>query len=93
MLGDPLAFAALEAIDIQRPPQVLISSITTFSGAFAAELSARYGCRVLDIYALTEAGIVAVGTRGPGSALLPHDLYVEILDEHDSRVLRAFAAK
>lgn len=82
MLGDPLAFAAMEGIGIQRPPQVLISCITTLPEAFAAELSVRYGCHVLDVYALTEAGIVALRTPA-GHAALPHDLYIEILDEED----------
>ena len=82
MLGDPQAFAALEEIGIERPPQVLVSCIFEMSDAFAARLSARYGCPVIDLYALTEAGIVAVKTPH-GHALLPPDLYVEILDEHD----------
>ena len=82
MLGDPQAFAALEHIGIERPPQVLVSCIMHLSDALAAQLAARYGCPVIDLYALTEAGIVAV--RSPhGHAILPHDLYVEILDEHD----------
>ena len=41
-----------------------------------------YGVPVVDLYALTEAGIVAVGTDGEFE-ILPHDLYVEVLDEHD----------
>jgi phenylacetate-CoA ligase len=82
MLGDPLSFAALSKVGIERPPQVMISSIMALSDSLAEQLAARYGCRVLDIYALTEAGIVAVKTER-GHAVLPHDLYVEVLDEHD----------
>jgi phenylacetate-CoA ligase len=82
MLGDPQAFAALANVDIQRPPQVLVSSIMHLSDGLANQLTARYGCPVIDLYALTEAGIVAVKTER-GHRVLPHDLYVEILDEHD----------
>ncbi|HTN77168.1 MAG TPA: hypothetical protein VL096_18035 [Pirellulaceae bacterium] len=82
MLGDPQAFAALESVAIERPPQVFVSSILHMPDAFAARLTARYGCPVVDLYALTEAGIVAVKTPH-GHQILPHDLYVEILDEHD----------
>jgi phenylacetate-CoA ligase len=82
MLGDPQAFAALEGIGLGRPPQVLVSCIVEMSEAFSAKLSARYGCPVIDLYALTEAGIVAHKTPH-GHAILPPDLYVEILDEHD----------
>jgi len=84
MLGDPQAFEALARVGIERPPQVLISSITHLSEALAQQLTVRYGCQVIDIYALTEAGIV--GHRTPhGHAILPPDLYVEILDEHGDR--------
>ena len=82
MLGDPQVFAALEEIGLERPPLVLVSCIVEMSDAFAAKLSARYGCPVVDLYALTEAGIVAAKTPH-GHAILPPDLYVEILDEHD----------
>jgi len=35
---------------------------------------------VLEVYALTEAGIIAVKSDR-GHAILPHDLYVEVLDD------------
>lgn len=82
MLGDPQALAGLAAVGIERPPQVMVSCIMHLADALAAQLAIRYGCPVLDIYALTEAGIVAVKTP-EGHAIVPHDLYVEILDEHD----------
>ncbi len=85
MLGDPQAFEALAAVGIDKPPRAMISGITHLSEALAADLTSRYGCPVLDVYALTEAGIVAVRTP-EGHAVLPHDLYVEILDEHDQPV-------
>jgi len=85
MLGDPQAFESLAGVGIERPPQAMVSSITHLSDALAADLTRRYGCPVLDVYALTEAGIVAVRTP-QGHAVLPHDLHVEILDEHDQPV-------
>jgi phenylacetate-CoA ligase len=82
MLGDPQAFAALEHVSIERPPEVMVSCILELSDVLAAQLAMRYGCPVIDLYALTEAGIVAA--KSPqGHAILPHDLYVEILDDHD----------
>lgn len=82
MLGDPQAFESLAGVGIEHPPRAMVSSITHLSDALAADLSRRYGCPVLDVYALTEAGIVAVRTP-QGHAILPHDLHVEVLDEHD----------
>jgi phenylacetate-CoA ligase len=85
MLGDPQAFEALAGVGIENAPRAMVSSITHLSDALAADLTRRYGCPVLDIYALTEAGIVAVRTP-QGHAVLPHDLHVEVLDEHDQAV-------
>ncbi|MBI3463587.1 MAG: AMP-binding protein [Planctomycetes bacterium] len=82
MLGDPQAFAALTSVGIKRPPQVMVSSIMRLSDALAGQLTAHFGCPVIDVYALTEAGIVAVKTPD-GHAVLPHDLYLEILDDND----------
>jgi phenylacetate-CoA ligase len=82
ILGDPLAFAKLAEVAIDRAPQALVSSVTMLTDALASDLEARFGCPVLDLYALTEAGIVAKKVP-TGHAILPHDLYVEILDEHD----------
>ncbi len=82
VLGDPVAFAALESLGLRRAPAALISSITALSPGYATELSTRFGCPVLDVYALTEAGIVAVGAA-EGHLVLPPDLYVEILDGED----------
>lgn len=82
MLGDPQAFAALAKVPIERPPELLISCIMHLSDALADQLAKRYGAKVIDLYALTEAGIVAMKTSH-GHAILPPDLLVEILDEHD----------
>jgi phenylacetate-CoA ligase len=85
MLGDPQAFESLAGVRIERPPRAMVSSIAHLSDALSADLTRRYGCPVLDVYALTEAGIVAVRTP-QGHAVLPHDLHVEVLDEHDQPV-------
>jgi phenylacetate-CoA ligase len=82
MLGDPQAFAALENVAIRNPPSAMLSSIMHLSDAFAEQLTARYCCPIIDLYALTEAGIVA--RRTPvGHEILPPDLYVEILNDED----------
>lgn len=85
MLGDPQAFESLAGVGIEKAPRAMVSSITHLSEALAADLTRQYGCPVLDVYALTEAGVVAVRTP-QGHAVLPHDLHVEVLDEHDQPV-------
>lgn len=79
-LGDPVAFGAMEKLDLKHPPQAILSSILQLNDSYREKLSARYGCPVLDMYAMTEAGIIAVGA-GSGHRVLAHDLYVEILDD------------
>jgi phenylacetate-CoA ligase len=54
------------------------------SPSYADKLGQRYGCPVLDLYAMTEAGIIAAGTS-VGHRILAHDLFVEILDDEDRR--------
>jgi phenylacetate-CoA ligase len=82
MLGDPQAFEALNDVGIGKPPRAMVSCITHLSDALANDLTRRYGCPVLDVYAMTEAGIIAVKGEH-GHEVIPHDLHVEILDEHD----------
>lgn len=83
-LGDPVAFGALEALDIRPSPRAIVSSILNLNPTYAARLRQRYGCPVVDLYAMTEAGIIAAGTD-VGHRILPHDLFVEILDAEDRR--------
>ncbi len=82
VLGDPQSLAELTKIDLCQAPQVLLSSIFEMSEGLAMRLTSHFGCPVLDLYALTEAGIVAV-KNAHGHRLLSPDLYVEILDEKD----------
>lgn len=89
-LGDPIAFGALEQVPLRHRPQAIISSIMHLPEGYGRRLSERYECPVLDIYAMTEAGIIAV--RDSASAgehrILPPDLFVEILDETGQRCPR-----
>lgn len=80
-LGDPIAFGAMERLPIDYAPQAILSCIMHITDAYAQRLNERYSCPVLDLYAMTEAGIISVGTP-QGHRILPHDLYVEVLDPH-----------
>lgn len=82
LLSDPQAFVGLLSRGLAAPPDVMISSVMHLSDGLAAALTREFGCPVLDVYALTEAGIVSVKTER-GHVVLPPDLHVEVLDEHD----------
>jgi phenylacetate-CoA ligase len=78
-LGDPIAYSAMEKLDWDHQPKAILSSIMHITDAYAKQLETRFACPVLDLYAMTEAGIIAVRTAH-GHRVLSPDLYVEILD-------------
>lgn len=80
--GDPLAFAELLNLPLQTKPRALISTSMMLLPAMRRRLEERFGCPVLDLYSMNEAGPIAVADPAAGGhALLQHQLYVEILDE------------
>jgi phenylacetate-CoA ligase len=80
--GDPIAFAELASLALQTRPRALLSTSMTLLPAMRERLEERFGCLVLDLYSMNEAGPVAVADAAAGGHVLlqPH-LYVEILDE------------
>ncbi len=83
-LGDPVAFGALDQIDLGYAPAAIISSIMHLHSGYAERLRSRYSCPVLDVYAMTEAGIIGVrdtSIEGAGHRVIAPDLYIEILDD------------
>lgn len=83
-LGDPIAFGALEQLELNDAPQAIVSSIMHLHEGYARQLTSRYGCPVIDVYAMTEAGIIAARDES-GHRILAPDLFVEILDARGDR--------
>jgi phenylacetate-CoA ligase len=80
--GDPISFEVLASLPLSHRPRAAISTAMTLLPGMRERLEARFGCPVLDIYSLNEAGPIAVADQDAGGhALLQHRLYVEILDE------------
>ena len=78
--GDPLAFTALLALATSHQPAALVSTSMTLLPALRERLSARFGCPVLDLYSMNEAGPIAVFDEElDGYVLLQPELNVEIL--------------
>ncbi len=84
-LGDPIALDAIQKLDTDHAPQAILSSIMRLAPGLRQSLESKYGCPVLDLYAMTEVGILGLGTAD-GHEVLPHDVYVEIVDEHGQSV-------
>lgn len=79
--GDPISFATLLELPLAHRPRALLSVSMALSPALRERLQQRFGCPVLDIYSMNEAGPLAVydETLG-GHLLLQPGMYVEILD-------------
>src|SRR5205085_11515747 len=45
-------------------------------------LATHFACPIVDLYSMNESGPVAFNAGDDGHEILPHDLYVEILDDH-----------
>jgi phenylacetate-CoA ligase len=80
--GDPLAFSELMKLPLRTKPKALLSSSATLLPGLRQQLEKHFGCPALDVYSLTESGPVAIAGDN-GFEILPHDLYVEILDPDD----------
>ncbi len=80
--GDPIAFSELAKLSLQTKPRALLSTSMTLLPALRQRLEEQFGCPVLDLYSLNEAGPVAVADADAGGqVLLQQRLYVEILDD------------
>lgn len=79
--GDPISLAELARLPLRHRPRALISTSMALLPAQRDFLSRHFGCPLLDIYSMNEAGPIAVHdpARG-GHRLLQPWLYVEILD-------------
>jgi phenylacetate-CoA ligase len=79
--GDPISLAELARLPLQTKPRVLISTSMTLLPGMRAQLEERFGCPVLDVYSLNEAGPIAVADQAAGGhVLLQHCMFVEIVD-------------
>jgi phenylacetate-CoA ligase len=76
--GDPASFLHLAELPVRIRPKAFVSSATALLPAVHETIEARFGCPVLDLYSSCETGPIGVSS-GDGFAILPHDLYVEIL--------------
>jgi phenylacetate-CoA ligase len=79
--GDPISYAELLKIPSRWKPRALLCTSMMLLPALRAQLEERFGCPVLDLYSLNEAGPVSVADSAAGGhVLLQPRMHVEILD-------------
>lgn len=79
--GDPLSLHELAQLSFQHSPLALLSTSMALTDGHKQHLQQRYGCPVIDIYSMNEAGPIAASVPNRrGFRLLQSRLLVEILD-------------
>jgi phenylacetate-CoA ligase len=81
LAGDPISFEALLELKVTLRPAALLSTSMALSPGLRAALTSAFGCPVVDLYSLNEAGpVAAFDPKAGGHVLLQHCMLVEILD-------------
>ncbi len=79
--GDPISLMELAQLQFSHQPRAMLSTSMTLLKGTRKILASRFGCPILDLYSLNEAG--PVGTTVPGQdgfKLLQSEMLVEVLD-------------
>lgn len=80
--GDPLSLAVLLDLPLQHRPRALLSTSMSLSSGLRQALESRFGCPVLDVYSLNEAGPIAVYDPAlDAHVLLQSQMAVEVVDD------------
>lgn len=81
LAGDPLSFSVLLELSPSCRPRALFSTSMTLLPGLRHRLEKHFGCPVLDLYSMNEAGPIAVFDPAVGGhVLLQPRMQVEILD-------------
>jgi len=81
LAGDPLSYAVLLDLPVTCRPRALLCTSMTLLPGLRDRLTNRFGCPVLDLYSMNEAGPIAVADPAAGGhVLLQPRMHVEILD-------------
>ncbi|MBE1464012.1 AMP-binding protein [Kibdelosporangium phytohabitans] len=79
--GNPISLAALAELPLRHNPKAVISGAMSLSDTLRRRLEKRFACPVVDLYGITEVGLIAWRDHDV-HRILPRRLYVEILDEN-----------
>ena len=82
--GDPVSFLELAKLPLRHRPKALVSTAMALLPGMREELESRFGCPVIDVYSMNESRFIGVRV-GDGYEIVPHDLFVEILDSNGRR--------
>jgi phenylacetate-CoA ligase len=79
--GDPISLAELLKRQIGLRPRAIITTAVALTIGLKKELESFYNCPVIDWYSANETGPIGYTcSENRGFHILPHDIFVEILD-------------
>jgi phenylacetate-CoA ligase len=84
--GDPISFAEMLRQRLPLRPKAMISTAITLNQELKQQLEDTYQCPVIDWYSSNETGPLAYQCRESFFHLLPHDVFVELLDADGAQV-------
>ncbi|MEV4315239.1 AMP-binding protein [Actinocrispum sp. NPDC049592] len=82
--GNPISLSALAELPLKHQPKAVLSGAMTLSDTVRRRLAERFRCPVVDLYGITESGLIAWRDHDV-HRIVPRRLYVEILDEAGRR--------
>ena len=77
--GNPISLATLATLPLTTRPKAILSGAMALGDGLRELLSTRFGCPVIDLYGITEAGLIAWRPDNGPHRILPRQLHVELL--------------
>lgn len=82
LTGDPVSFARMIQLEIPAKPLAMISTALALTPTVKRVFQNHFQCPLIDWYSLNETGPIGYSCiQGNGYHVLPHDIYVEAVDE------------
>ena len=82
--GNPISLASLATLPLTTHPAAILSGAMALGSGLRSRLATRFDCPVVDLYGITEAGLIAWRPDDGPHRLLPRRLHVEILSPSGS---------
>lgn len=77
--GNPISLAELTKLPLRTRPKAILSGALALGEGLRERLETHFTCPVIDLYGITEVGLIAWRADNGPHHLLPRDLHVEIL--------------
>lgn len=77
--GNPISLASLAELPLKKRPAAVLSGAMALGSGLRSRLAERFGCPVIDVYGITEVGLIAWRPDDGPHRLLPRRLHLEIL--------------